>query len=293
MKKLATAVAIAAALMMTACAGKDGDNDSGAGRASSSASGSAVDKASSLVSKASQGQAQLFKLLNDKDYLRGGLIPVLVRAPGAPDTASPQVVWITADYKYILPTEPLSENGGGLNKEILVKSGFMKDPTDLDSQIASSGFVDGKSGPVITSFMDPNCVHCHSFYEAVSPLVASGKVRVRYLMVGFLRPSSVPLSANILASKDPAAELKRVEDSYKKRAGGDDPLPEVKDQSKVGVVQQNAELLGKLGDVATPALVYCLKEGDGLTFVNGGMSPEGLAQLITKLDGNSKHASCK
>lgn len=59
-----------------------------------------------------------------------------------------------------------------------------------------------KSAPIIYVFADPNCIFCHKFYDETRTWVAQGKVQIRWIMVGFLKPSSPGRAAAILAAKN-------------------------------------------------------------------------------------------
>lgn len=67
----------------------------------------------------------------------------------------------------------------------------------------SSSSASSSSTPEIVLFFDPNCSACHSAYEQLKPLVASGKVRVYLIPVGFLTHSSRAKAIAILTAASP------------------------------------------------------------------------------------------
>lgn len=62
-----------------------------------------------------------------------------------------------------------------------------------------------KEAPVIVYvFADPFCPYCKQFWQQARPWVESGKVQLRTLLVGVIKPESPATAAAILATKDPA-----------------------------------------------------------------------------------------
>src|SRR3546814_14976040 len=67
---------------------------------------------------------------------------------------------------------------------------------------------------VIYTFSDPNCPFCNTFSSAARPWVDSGKVQLRHIMVGVIRPDSATKVANTLTASPPPEALRRHETSY-------------------------------------------------------------------------------
>ncbi|HET7313190.1 thiol:disulfide interchange protein DsbG [Salinisphaera sp.] len=134
---------------------------------------------------------------------------------------------------------------------------------------------------VIYMFTDPNCPYCHRFWQAARPWVKAGKIQIRHVLVGLLKPSSLPKAAAILAADDPSAALDRSERHYDD--GGITPL----NDPPAGLakkIKQNTDLMKSLGLFATPTLFYRdadgdiaikqgLPRGDALTDVMGSPRP--------------------
>ncbi len=119
------------------------------------------------------------------------------------------IAWGLGD-RFIVPGPIISEDGTNwTEKEAALHSLLPKPipvPADLSQKMmAAPGFVLGKSGPMITAFLDPNCIFCHKFWDQVEPLAVAGKIRVKVVPVGFLKPSSMPKAITILMSKNPVA----------------------------------------------------------------------------------------
>ena len=160
----------------------------------------------------------------------------------------------------------------------------------LADELTNTGFVVGTKGPVVTAFMDPNCIFCNRFYNDVMPLVKKGELRVRFVMVGFLKPTSIPRSVAILAAKNPAQALDRDEKNFdaKNEEGGEAPATGSHPKEEAEV-RANGELLAKSGPVSTPTLVFC-KEGNGPEIFKG--QPQDIKAFVAGLDKNANHKLC-
>ena len=80
-----------------------------------------------------------------------------------------------------------------------------------DTHLVSEG---GKNAPEIYVFADPNCIFCHKFWQQTRDWVAQGKVRLHWVMVGFLKPSSLGFSAAIMNAEDRAGALQAFEENF-------------------------------------------------------------------------------
>lgn len=122
---------------------------------------------------------------------------------------------------------------------------------------------------VIYMFTDANCPYCHKLWKAARPWVKAGKLQIRHVLVGILRPSSLPKAAAILSSDDPGAALARDERNYD--AGGVKPMSRVP-ADVAAKIKANNQLMKSLGLVATPAIFY--RDARGQIAVKQGV-PQG------------------
>lgn len=127
---------------------------------------------------------------------------------------------------------------------------------------ATRGFTAGKSGPLLIAFIDPNCGYCHLLWQRVTPLIAAGRLRVRWLPVGIVRPSSAPRAAAILMADNPVAALAQNETTFNTTAemGGIDPAGRVSEVVHA-MLEANLDAMAKLDGVGTPTLVYRASDG--------------------------------
>ncbi len=176
---------------------------------------------------------------------------------------------ITVNGKNLIIADAIfNEKGENLLQQYAEKAGLLAKPLPakkLTSDIAHSAtsFVVGKSGPEITAFVDPNCIFCHKFYTNVMPLVQDGKLRVRFVVVAFLKNSSLPKAEAILSAANPAQALATNEALFnvKTEEGGIVPIQKPS-PTVMGDVERNTFLLRSTGEMATPTILYCNKQNE-------------------------------
>lgn len=174
---------------------------------------------------------------------------------------SAMALYLTEDGKHVLVGTLFDEQGQDLSAEPLERLVYGPMGEAVWGQLAQSAWIaDGRDDAPQTLyvFSDPNCPYCTMFWEQVRPWVTSGKVQVRHVMVGIIRPDSLGKSAALLAAKDPVKALADHE-----RAGKGSPLapltpiPEALNTR----LQANQALMQSLGLSATPAIFY--RDGQG------------------------------
>ena len=126
---------------------------------------------------------------------------------------------------------------------------------------------EGSKGPILYDFLDPNCPYCHQTYVWLLNPVDGGQLRVRFVIVGFLSPSSKGKAAAILAAPEPLAALRRTEKGFAMTQNGPEGGIEPADAAVIANVQKQlqfnqsrldgkeSELFGMEG-AAVPFLVY-------------------------------------
>jgi len=115
--------------------------------------------------------------------------------------------------------------------------------------------LDGKKDAprIIYLFTDPFCPYCRQFWQEARPAVDAGKVQIRTLLVGVIKPDSQAMAAAILSALDPAKTWRDYEQSGGKVA------PEVFSAiapDKQKILSDNKKILIDLGASATPAIYY-------------------------------------
>lgn len=111
---------------------------------------------------------------------------------------------------------------------------------------------------IVYVFADPYCPYCTAFWEQAQPWLTSGKVQLRVLLVGMLRPDSEQKAAAILMTKDPGRALAEYENSKGKVAL---TIPKEIPADIKQDLKDSLELMDKLGGNATPSIYYLNPEG--------------------------------
>ena len=217
----------------------------------------------------------------------GGMTAALVEVGG-----QKAIVWIIRGKggggRAVAVGQMWDASGKDLTREMAIRMGVIPAPmapAAVAAAVAESRtFVLGTAGPEITVFMDPNCIFCHRLYGEAQPLLAAGKLRLRVVMVGFLKPTSFGRAAAILMAADPAAALAADEKGFDVKTEEGAIPPAAKIPAAIGdAVKANTHLLARSGFEATPTLLY--KDQAGAWQVMHHGPAEGLAAFAAKVGG--------
>lgn len=134
----------------------------------------------------------------------------------------------------------------------------------LFSDIEGSNWIalGGPSAPVIYSFIDPQCPHCHAFINDLRKggYLEQGRIQLRMIPVGF-REETLVQAAFLLAAPEPG-------ERFLKHMDGDaSALPAKRDINTQGV-QRNLAVMQTWDLTVTPLIVYRDKAG-GIKIVRG------------------------
>jgi thiol:disulfide interchange protein DsbG len=185
----------------------------------------------------------------------GGLTGYVGQSQG-----QPLVLYVTADGEQAIVGPMLDARGRNLSEEHIDRFLPKPDLSAVWEQLEQADWVrEGSAGAerVVYVFMDPECPFCNAFWRAARPYVGE-EVQLRHIMVGILRPTSLPKAARILGAEDPAAALAEHEQSH--ASGGIEPLQPVPAELRERV-EANNRLMQALGAHATPAIYYEDREG--------------------------------
>lgn len=169
---------------------------------------------------------------------------------------TPVAIYLTPSGKHAIVGTLIDGQGSDLTAAPLSRLVANRSQQNAWKKLANATWVrDGdKNAPrIIYMFTDPNCPYCHRFWQAARPWVKAGKVEIRHVLVGLLKPSSTPKSATILAAKTPSAAFDRLEQNY--ASGGVKPMSNLP-PDPVHQVSDNTNLMKSLGLHATPVIFY-------------------------------------
>lgn len=124
-----------------------------------------------------------------------------------------------------------------------------------DAAKGGTGFAVGTAAaadPVLV-FFDPQCPHCAELWKASQPLLS--RIRMVWMPVAFIRNSSAPQGALLLAAADPLATMNQHEALLAAGQGGLAVPADVR-ADLVEQVRANTALFGSLGADSVPFILY-------------------------------------
>lgn len=169
-------------------------------------------------------------------------------------------IYVTPDGKHAISGYMYDEAGTNLSEKLFNQELYGPAGRELWQRMEKAEWIlDGqKTAPrVIYVFADPYCPYCKQFWQQARPWVESGKVQLRTLLVGVIKPESPATAAAILSTRDPAKTWHDYEASGGKlNLAIPSPLPE----DKMKTLNIHQKLMDDLGANATPAIYYMNKE---------------------------------
>lgn len=169
-----------------------------------------------------------------------------------------QVVF--GDHGYLIVGHLISPQGTDLTDSYRQRFSPKPDYGAVVGKLDSGGHLisEGRStAPLIYVFADPNCSICYRFYRMAEPLVSSGRLQLRWVMVAFLQASSAAKATAILLSPDPRGALHADEDRFDTTHESGGIAPARSQQKAVqDVLQAHLSAMDAVGGVGTPTLLY-------------------------------------
>lgn len=169
-------------------------------------------------------------------------------------------IYLTPDGKHAISGYMYDENGSNLSEQLFQKELYTPAGQEMWKKMASAHWLqDGrKDAPIVLYvFADPFCPYCKQFWQQSRPWVEAGKVQIRTLLVGVIKPESPATAAAILASSDPAKTWHDYEQSNGKMAL---TIPKAIPPEKMKMLNVNQQLMDDLGANVTPAIYYMNKD---------------------------------
>jgi len=171
-------------------------------------------------------------------------------------------IYLTPDGKHAISGYMYDEQGKNLSEQVLQKELYAPAGRELWQRMEKAQWLleGSKDAPrVIYVFADPYCPYCLQFWQQARPWVESGKVQLRTLLVGVIKPESTGAAAAILAAKDPAKSWHDYEQSGGKMAL---TVAQTPDPALVKTLKDHQLIMDDLGAAATPALYYMNNQND-------------------------------
>lgn len=165
-------------------------------------------------------------------------------------------IYLTPDGKHAVSGYMYDEAGTNLSEKLIAKEIYAPEGRKLWQRMEKADWLlDGKKEAprVVYVFADPYCPYCKQFWQLARPWVDSGKVQLRTLLVGVIKPESPAAAAAIMSAKDPAQSWNDYEKSNGKMALA---LPKSVSPELMKTLNINQKIMDDLGANATPAIYY-------------------------------------
>ena len=198
------------------------------------------------------------------------------------------IIYAAKDGQYMIAGSVIDNKGVNITQADYKK--YVTDamaPKVIMAAQKTSWFAQGNPNAPHQAYVivEPNCIACHMLHQELMPLIKSGKLYVRWIMVAFLKPDSKAKAAAIFQAKDPAKALDTDQQNFnaKTEEGSIQPAKDIDAKSKANL-KANFDFMQKYGFIATPVIIY--KDSDGKAQITRGFAP-GKA-LIKMVDGMKK-----
>ena len=180
-----------------------------------------------------------------------------------------QVVY--GEHGYLFVGHVISPKGADLTDDYRGRYGPKPDFGAVVSKLEGGGHLISEghtTAPLLYVFADPNCSFCYRFYKMAEPLVAAGRLQLRWVMVAFLQSSSAAKATAILSARNPLSALHEDEDRFDTvhEAGGIAAAP-LQEKVLQSVLQAHASAMDAVGSNGTPTLLYKDERGRWATVV--------------------------
>lgn len=218
-------------------------------------------KVTDLIKKLTDNQVNIVQTFPAVGNLTGVII-----APKDSAQAQQSVLYVDNDGRYVISGALITADG--------VNQTEVDGKKYIGSKIAQSALKDIKSTAwiqegsdkakhMIYVVADPNCIYCNKFYQATRDEVKSGDLAIRWVWVGFLKPSSKDIAQAIIAAKDPIKAMSDNESTFNNQSeqGGLAPLANP-DKTVTAKFTNNMKFLEKYQFPGTPVIIYTDNQGE-------------------------------
>jgi thiol:disulfide interchange protein DsbG len=149
----------------------------------------------------------------------------------------------------------------------------------FEAAAQGTGFVVGQAMAAreVRVFFDPQCPHCAVLWVASRPLL--DRIRMVWMPVAFIRPTSGPQGALLLAAADPAGTMDQHETLLAAGQGGL-AVPGPADAGLLAKIEANTRIWRDLKAESVPHVVYRVGAAGPYGVQSGGLPTAQLAQLL-------------
>ncbi|HEY4126586.1 MAG TPA: thiol:disulfide interchange protein DsbG [Gammaproteobacteria bacterium] len=170
------------------------------------------------------------------------------------------VLYSTPGGRYLLSGALVDQGGNNLTEQY--SDTYIEQPAanKLAIQLASDPLLvdeGDKHAPELYAYIDANCIYCNKLWTELRPYVQSGKLQVHWVVLAFLKDSSMAKGAAILAAPDRLAALTQDETKFdtQQEEGGVAPLDKIP-PAITTAMNAHAAQMAESGSQGTPLLLY-------------------------------------
>lgn len=238
-----------------------------------------TDAASQLIMKVANGQVKIVKQFPSTGNLEGFVVEP-VKGP-----KQQTVIYADKEGKYMIAGTVIDANGNNLTQsDFNQQIASAQSPGIFNAALHSNWVEDGKANAPHKMYVmiEPNCIACHMLYQELQPMINSGQLAVRWILVSFMKPQSDGMSAAIMLAKDPGAAMAQNEHDFdtKTETGGIKPVAVT--ESIKQKLKQNMDFMTKAGFAGTPAIIYKTTDGK-YQVVRGYMGGAELQKAVSSM----------
>ncbi len=238
-----------------------------------------VEKSKELVQRSTNNQLTILNHFDAEPDLYG----FVVRNKNAQEG----IVYTTRDGQYFFTGQLYSAAGKNLTQEQFNTYVEPESAKYAYANASKTSFIQqGKDTAPhkIYAVVDPNCLYCHKFIEAAQPFINKGQLAVRWIVVGFLKPTSQTKAYSIIGADDQVQALLENEKTFNesKEEGGIKPTADASGSTK-REFEKNMGFMKDAHIMGTPAVIY--QTQGGIKQLTQGM-PKDLKQFLN-MPGNA------
>lgn len=195
----------------------------------------------------------------------GNLVGVVIQPNNSP-AAQETILYADKDGQYVISGALITPEGKNQTQVDGEKYIGSKIAQEAYGEVNNTAWIqEGNKNAkhLIYVVADPNCIYCHKLYEQTRSQVKSGDLTIRWIWVGFLKPSSKDIALTILSSKDPIKAMSMDETGFNDQTE-QGALTVNKNISKEATAKfdKNMAFMNKYQFPGTPVIIYKDNKGE-------------------------------
>lgn len=239
-----------------------------------------ISKAQSLIEKITNGKVVIVKHFRSVANLEG----FVIHSKGT--SKNKGLLYADKRGRYVISGTIITDKMQDLAQVDYLKYLQPKGSAQLIKQASQTNWLQqGKASAPhkLYAVIDPNCIFCHRFYETIQPQIKAGTVSVRWIIAGFIKPSSRGKALAILGAKDPLQALAENEAKFNEKIeeGGATPLKNA-DTITTSKYIRNQQFVTSHKINETPTLLYTSTKGKNV-LRPGAVQTKGMAKFLAQV----------